>query len=454
MSTFETKLLKDARLSVQSTVLACLDKKGRAQRKVEDDPYGACQSASLRLSKFVRLGDAEVLRITKRKDGSFEECQKSRPSKADEIHCVVKTYGNGWQLFGPQDNRLPVLRPKGCLEFFAKTEANLAINLAGGILEGASISLHRHFNTVRLPGSALKGIASAYAYRQWVDAVERNDEDGAAKIVELMGRIFGKPTGHKKVDALLGDMVSAGCISFMDAYPQGNSTLVEDILTCHHPDYYAEKKPEASDDEQKINPVPFLSLRRGVLFGFSLAPLRKASSDDLKTAQTWLIEALKELGLGAKTAAGYGWFSYNEKDSNQAIEKRKVDEALVERNRLEVEQQRLAAERKAEEAKRKAEREQVLATLSLEERLKDWVLSEWKPQNFPAKSFTDKSEEEQVLIVKLMRNDEEVKACWLTIKEKAEKGKKKDKERFLPLCDGVLRPLAKKNKDKIGGKLP
>lgn len=453
MSAFETKLLKDARLPVQSTVLACLDKKGRVQRKVEDDPYGACQSASLRLSKFVRLGDAEVLRIAKRKDGSFEERQMSRPSKADEIHSIVKTYGNGWQLFGPQDNRLPVLRPKGCLEFFAKTEANLAINLAGGILEGASISLHRHFNTVRLPGSALKGIASAYAYRQWVEKTMA-DVASAEDLAQQMGRIFGVPTGHKKVDAYLGDTESAGCISFMDAYPQGNSTLVEDILTCHHPDYYAEKKPEASDDEQKINPVPFLSLRRGVLFGFSLAPLRKASSDDLKTAQTWLIEALKELGLGAKTAAGYGWFSYNEKDSNQAIEKRKVDEALVERNRLEVEQQRLAAERKAEEAKRKAEREQVLAALSPEERLKDWVLNEWKPQNFPAKSFTDKSEEEQILIVKLMRNDEEVKACWLTIKDKAEKGKKADKKRFRSLCDDVLRSLANKNKDKIGGKLP
>lgn len=455
MSVFEYKLLKDSHLPIQSDVLSYVDVKGVGKRQVDDDPYKGCESASLRLSKFVRLGDAEVRRTTIDKRGGRVERTELRPSKADEIHSIAQRYGNGYQLFGPQDNRLPVIRPKGCVEFFAKTEANLAINLAGGILEGASISLHRHFNTVRLPGSALKGIASAYAYRQWLEKNEQGDTKGAQEVALQMGQIFGKPTGHKRVDKLLGDEVSSGTVSFMDAYPQNSNTLVEDILTCHHMKYYGDSDPaaQALDNEQKINPVPFLSLRRGVLFAFSLAPLRNANEEDVCVAKSWLIGALTQLGLGAKTAAGYGWFSYDETLSVQEIVKRQETEKQFERKRQEAEAKRLEEEKKREEAKRKAEREQMLAPLSPEERLKKWILEDWKRQNFLKDAFVNHSKEEQIIVLKLMRNDDEVKACWITIKDKAEKGKKKEKERFLPLQE-LLRQLAKQHKNEIGGKLP
>lgn len=458
MSTFTLKLLNDTQLTVPKAIVAFLDKQGISKRHPKDDPYLACESASLRLSKYVRIGDAQVLRISKQKNGKIEEKQMERPSKADEISCIMRVYGNGFQLFGSEPSKLPFLHPKGCISFFAKLEANLAINLAGGILENASISLHRNFNTVRLPGSALKGITSTYAVREWRKLMEQGKSESARQVAKQMSRIFGFPTQHQSVDAILtaeGITESSGKISFMDAYPEGNSTLVEEILTCHHREYYQDEDScaQALDNEQKINPVPFLALREGVEFEFTLAPLRGAIEDDLQTAKNWLIGALTILGIGAKTAAGYGWFSYDEKASNEKSLKR--ENAEKERIQKQQEHARKAEEdaKKRSIAEAKALREKKLSELPAEERLKIWVLEDWKRQTFRREAFLKRTKDEQFAIIRLMINDDAVKQCWLEIKQKAESKKKKEREQFLPLHD-LLRQLVKANKAEVGGKLP
>ena len=91
--------------------------------------FPRCESASLRLEKFVRLG----------KDDSGKE------TKRQEIEAVVSK----------NQRSIPQPIPKGGIRFVAKLGGRLIVNQAGGILENAGLCLHRHFNAPYIPGSAV-----------------------------------------------------------------------------------------------------------------------------------------------------------------------------------------------------------------------------------------------------------------------------------------------------------
>ncbi len=109
------------------------------------------------------------------------------------------------------------------------------------------------------------------------------------------------------------------------AFAQGKRVLDMDILTPHYPTYYQEKRDAPRDDEGPV-PIPFLAVAPGVTFEFRFR-LEEPSTgeDDRRTAlerhsakggkavgdliRDALSLGLGEWGLGAKTAAGYGYFS-------------------------------------------------------------------------------------------------------------------------------------------------
>ena len=116
----------------------------------------------------------------------------------------------------------------------------------------------------------------------------------------------------------------AGSISFLPAYPWQLPAmdLELDVVTCHHPQYYGQEKdkndklimPVALDSEQRILPIVFPAVKQSIIFQFALVPLRLVDSQSHpgqklhQLARRWLSQGLETFGLGAKTAAGYGWF--------------------------------------------------------------------------------------------------------------------------------------------------
>ena len=103
------------------------------------ETFQRVDSPSLRLQKFVRLGDN---------------------SKKDEIASVVACHGK-------HARRIPALAPAGACVFRSKLGGRLIVNQAGGILENAGLCLHRHFGDPFLPGSAVKGLARHAAWLEW-----------------------------------------------------------------------------------------------------------------------------------------------------------------------------------------------------------------------------------------------------------------------------------------------
>lgn len=268
---------------------------------------------------------------------------------------------------------------------FAKPESRLLMNTAGGVIENGGICLDRNSGVPYIPGSAVKGAARRHAI--WMLSQE-NDPLIKAQIIARTSIIFGygiqdwqegrktsakhphggsarsdfwlsmvalenegrdfdpqrdqvwnqvEPAARKEITRTL-QLVEfpnqlSGCISFLPAFPEKDPGIDLDILTTHHPVYYKGEMPVATDDE---NPVPFVfpTIAAGTAFRFPLLRCQPFATDELEnTAVNHLKEALQVFGLGAKTNAGYGWFSIDfaaqrRADQRQAdaLEKRMRDE--------------------------------------------------------------------------------------------------------------------------------
>ena len=308
----------------------------RGDNKDPHPPYGLlgedrskCQSPSLRLEKYVRLGDN---------------------SKKDEIDAVVKCHMT-------HAKPIPLLEPKGCVPFVAKLRSRLIVNQAGGILENAGLCLHPHFGAPYIPGSAVKGIARHAAWCkwkevwcQWEEAKKSGGDEAkvthygteAKKIAKQIAEVFGYPTGDKDgLDTFLvehGDWKNksaSGSVAFLPAIPcsekgvPDKGKLAVDIVNSHQKAYYGNSDPAAyASAMDEPNPQKFPAVGNETSFRFALVPVRD-KSEFVGLAKQWLLDALETHGAGAKTAAGYGWFDVDHVRNEETDKQRKEQEKIA-----------------------------------------------------------------------------------------------------------------------------
>lgn len=153
---------------------------------------------------------------------------------------------------------------------------------AESVLE-TSICLHRIYGFPIIPGSALKGLARAYA--RLVKGKHEGDP--------LFADIFGKGPPEAR----------AGKVIFFDAIPANpaNLKLELDVMSPHYAPYYQGSEPPA--DYHNPIPIFFLTVAPGSEFLFAMASRDK---NLVSWAEEYLTKGLTELGIGAKTTAGYG----------------------------------------------------------------------------------------------------------------------------------------------------
>ena len=156
---------------------------------------------------------------------------------------------------------------------------------------GCAIS--RAHGTPYIPGSSVKGIVAAHA-------LERLDETGDA-FRELFG---ARPTADRP-DAL------SGLIVFHDAWwvpdsaepPLVKRPLVKEVVTTHHPEYYAKEGAAPASDFDSPVPNPQVAVQGAFRFVIG------GPGEWLDFAERMLVSALTTSGAGAKTRAGYGLFA-------------------------------------------------------------------------------------------------------------------------------------------------
>lgn len=202
-----------------------------------------------------------------------------------------------------------------CGQDFAQTcfEGKLIGRLAPGLgitsVFENGISLHHIHGFPYIPGSSLKGIAQDYS---------REVEGTAANSREFIA-VFGKQTPRERTEEFEAQQ---GKAIFLDAFPtegktEGRALLTLDVMTPHYTKYYEHKGKEPPADYLDPNPIVFLTVKDGVRFLFCLRAKALKDKDGntsmdaedvLSHAQKWLQGGLSTLGVGAKTALGYGYF--------------------------------------------------------------------------------------------------------------------------------------------------
>lgn len=296
-------------------------------------------------------------------------------------------------------------------------------------------------------------------------------EEIRARTVKLL---FGanpnwkKPTGNQPLWKALPNF--AGSVNFLPSYPvdlgktgkvDGLPLLVPelgklelDVVTTHHHEYYSGNPQFATapDIEEPV-PVVFPTVAPGHVFTFAVLPGRRCDETLLTAARNWLKQGLETFGLGAKVAAGYGWF-----DASDELQKN-VQKAWIEKERQRQEEQK----RKAEEEKRKAEEEArqrkaaeakaATAGMTAEQKV-DYKLANLTDDQFRGRldNFTKRDPDDQKAIVRALRLTADQpgsrRAFWDALKARAQKGGKPAQ------IEQAIRQLSKQMFPGKEGKMP
>ena len=263
------------------------------------------------------------------------------------------------------------------------------------VLKNVGLASERSTGLPVIPGTAVKGILSTWACWEanllpdgaLPETISKHNQD-RARFTSLAERILGS-------NAESGSTAS-GKIVFLGGFPTTPPKLALDILTPH----------------ERGNPLPnpFLAIDPGTPWVFSLLARARHSGADklLRQAADWLIEALTQVGVGAKTAAGYGRFRLPAAAETSQIEAERqavIAAGAAKRKAAEQDRAKLAAEeatRAAAEAvaKQKAER---LALLSPEERAYVEYVEKVTDWTAPAREIASKSESEKQSILRYFR---------------------------------------------------
>ncbi|MEW6276207.1 MAG: type III-B CRISPR module RAMP protein Cmr6 [Bacillota bacterium] len=229
---------------------------------------------------------------------------------------LFKEWRNLWEA---------TVRAAGAAPFSLKTQWRLVAGLGRkGLLEVGFTFNQYGFPVV--PGSSLKGLA-----RMWV-LVVLAEALGISQLKELDSILTVQeekeyqeaflnryPAAGQNVLGLagkfrsvFGTIAGAGGAVFFDAIPARMPKLELDVMNPHYSEYYQDKSRKIPPANW-LSPVPvyFLTVAPGTEFIFAVG--WRGSHDEETSllwglAREWLVQGLQNLGVGAKTSAGYGYF--------------------------------------------------------------------------------------------------------------------------------------------------
>ncbi len=233
-------------------------------------------------------------------------------TKSEFIKKIAKDLcGNATQLQALCKQQEQLLKATSGKSAIYQTAWHLATGLGNDHPVENGFTWHPTLGTPYLPGSTVKGLVRAWCevYHDFNSEAERQK-----KLLDWFGSAvkFDPSTAQQ-------EQQQAGNFIFFDALPTEAVKLTPDIMTPHMGEWYAEggKKPGRPEttpaDWHDPVPVPFLVVKEAK-FLFSIAPrylplekeAKESALKDLDLLMDMLDKALQWLGIGAKTATGYG----------------------------------------------------------------------------------------------------------------------------------------------------
>ncbi|MCI0708624.1 MAG: type III-B CRISPR module RAMP protein Cmr6 [Chloroflexi bacterium] len=215
---------------------------------------------------------------------------------------------------------------EGAARFTMVSRSRMIVGLGGkGALE-FGITLHPVTGLPYIPGSALKGLCRNYALYYIAEqsgisldpAQVKNTSEVANQLDEqLTGikdyRLKVHPEYAALYRNLFGTQAEAGQCVFYDAVISRvpESLFAVEVMTPHFRKYYESGGKDAPHDADEPKSITYIAVNAGIAFRFAIGLRHNASlsrESILGDARSLLMEALQLMGIGAKTAAGYGVF--------------------------------------------------------------------------------------------------------------------------------------------------
>jgi len=214
---------------------------------------------------------------------------------------------------------------KGAARFTMVSRSRMIVGLGGkGALE-FGITLHPVTGLPYIPGSALKGLCRNYALYYIAEQSGISLDPAQVKNTsEVANQLDEQLTGIKhhglKVHPeyatlyrnLFGTQGNAGQCVFYDAVirdvPQNIPLFAVEVMTPHFRKYYESGGKDAPHDADDPNPITYIAVNAGITFAFAIGKRHDIATSPLVDARDLLRLALGGMGIGAKTAAGYGVF--------------------------------------------------------------------------------------------------------------------------------------------------
>lgn len=185
-------------------------------------------------------------------------------------------------------------------------ESRLLLHLGrANVLENVGLYFEHTTGLPQIPGTALKGVVSTWV--TWANSF--NSSTGSIQLPSqgTTTRRNFTAAGAGLARQILGDdsqngSEHAGDVIFIGGFPMTPPQLGLDIVNPH---YDAKGEPK-----NKLTPNTFLCIEPGTVwqFAFYVRAGTTNTQELLTTTSRWITEALTQLGIGAKTAAGYGRF--------------------------------------------------------------------------------------------------------------------------------------------------
>jgi CRISPR-associated protein Cmr6 len=186
----------------------------------------------------------------------------------------------------------------GGVTTFATVQGRMIVGMGAKNALEFGIHLDRTWGVPVIPGSSLKGIAAAaaQAFAEQVEWRKTKISKDKWRSEPLNAWLFGCGADAEEANR--------GAVHFWDAWwvPDNDRSKIpvhRDVMTVHHPDYY-QKGDAAPSDMDEPRPIPFLSASGTYLI------VAEGETEWREAALEFLKKGLLELGVGAKTNAGYG----------------------------------------------------------------------------------------------------------------------------------------------------
>jgi CRISPR type III-B/RAMP module RAMP protein Cmr6 len=177
------------------------------------------------------------------------------------------------------------------------------------------IALHGTYGCPVIPGSTLKGVTRAWA-GQFLDDDVAWTRPGTRPTVAVIDQMFGPPPPGARAGTATAPR--AGNLDVFDALPTGEPMRVTvDGVTPHVQPYYGEdgapagRQATAPGEWHNPVPSPFLTVSGGRFAVDVVGP-----QQDCDRFVAWCAAACDDLGVGAKTGAGYGYL-LTDRDSDE-----------------------------------------------------------------------------------------------------------------------------------------